>query len=96
MKLFWKIFYSMVLMTVIFCSIGGHFLIYRQFESSIEKEVESIFEENDFLCHMIIQEKKAHPLESVEILAKDISLSVGQRKLYFRISDSFGNEKGAN
>ncbi len=96
MKLFWKIFYSMVLMTVIFCSLGGHFLIYRQFESSIEKEVESIFEENDFLCHMIIQEKKAHPLESVEILAKDIRLSVGQRKLYFRISDSFGNEKGAN
>lgn len=96
MKLFWKMFYSMVLMTVLFCSIGGHFLIYRQFENSLKKEVEGIFEENDLLCHMLIQERKAHPLEEIETLAEKLNLSVGQRKLYFRISESDGTEIGGN
>ena len=96
MKLFWKLFCSMVLMTVCFCSFGGYYLIYRQFESSLEKETRGIFEENDFLCHMVLQERKAHPLEDVAVLTKQISLSVGQRKLYFRISDMNGENIGGN
>ena len=96
MKLFWKLYCSMVLMTVCFCSFGGYYLIYRQFESSLEKETRAIFEENDFLCHMVTQERKAHPLEDVAALTEQISLSVGQRKLFFRISDAKGRKIGGN
>lgn len=96
MKLFWKLYCSMVLMTVFFCSFGGYYLIYRQFESALEKETSAIFEENDFLCHMVTQERKAHPLEDVAALTEQISLSVGQRKLFFRISDTKGRKIGGN
>lgn len=96
MKLFWKLFFSMVLMTILFCSTGGHFLIYNQFENAMEKEVEGIFEENDFLCHMVMQERKAHPLEEIAVLTEKLNLSVGQRNLYFRICDSDGKEIGGN
>lgn len=96
MKLFWKLYCSMVLMTVCFCSFGGYYLIYRQFESSLEKETSAIFEENDFLCHMVTQERKAYPLEEVAVLTEQISLSVGQRKLFFRISDAKGRKIGGN
>ena len=96
MKLFWKLYCSMVLMTVCFCSFGGYYLIYRQFESSLEKETSAIFEENDFLCHMVTQERKAYPLEEVAVLTEQISLSVGQRKLFFRITDAKGRKIGGN
>ncbi|MBE5956287.1 MAG: HAMP domain-containing histidine kinase [Lachnospiraceae bacterium] len=96
MKLFWKLFCSMVLMTVCFCSFGGYYLIYRQFETSLNKEIDGIFEENDFLCHMIMQKRKLQPMDSIEEITKELELSVGQRKLYFRISDTEGNRIGGN
>ena len=34
MKLFWKLFCSMVIVTVLACSLGGYFLIDEQLRSS--------------------------------------------------------------
>lgn len=96
MKLFWKMFCSMVLMTVLFCSFGGYFLIYRQYQESMEKEVDDIFEENDLLCHMLIRERKVNPMDEIEELSKELNISVGQRKLYFRISGADGSRLGGN
>ena len=96
MKLFWKMFCSMVLMTVLFCSFGGYYLIYRQYEESMEKEVDDIFEENDLLCHMLIRERKVNPMDEIEELSKELNISVGQRKLYFRISGADGSRLGGN
>lgn len=83
MKLFWKLYCSMVLMTVFFCSFGGYYLIYRQFESSLEKETRAIFEENDFLCHMVTQERKDHPLEEVAALTEQISFLLVRENCFF-------------
>lgn len=43
MKLFWKLFCSMVLITALACSAGGCALIDAQFRSSLDREVSGLF-----------------------------------------------------
>ena len=70
MKLFWKLFCSMVLITALACSAGGYFLIDTQFRSSLEREVSALYEENDLLRYALAQELAFHPLYSRQELAQ--------------------------
>ena len=45
MRLFWKLFCSMVLITALACSAGGYALINTQFRASLDREVAALYEE---------------------------------------------------
>ena len=70
MKLFWKLFCSMVLITALACSAGGYALIGSQFRASLDREVSSLYEENDLLRFALAQELAFNPLYSRWELAK--------------------------
>ncbi|WP_295761876.1 cell wall metabolism sensor histidine kinase WalK [uncultured Oscillibacter sp.] len=100
MKLFWKLFCSMVLITALACSAGGYALIGAQFRSSLEREVSALYEENDLLRFALAQELSFHPAYSREELAKaagGITISTGQgRTVSFRLSDEAGRALGGS
>ena len=70
MKLFWKLFCSMTLITAMACSAGGYALIDTQFRASLEREVSALYEENDLLRYALAQELTFNPLYSRQELAK--------------------------
>lgn len=100
MKLFWKLFCSMVLITALACSAGGYALIDAQFRSSLDREVSALYEENDLLRFALAQELAFHPLYSREELAAaagGITISTGQgRTVSFRLSDEAGRFLGGS
>lgn len=99
MKLFWKLFCSMVLITALACSAGGYALIDTQFRSGLEREVSALYEENDLLRYALAQELTFNPLYSREELAKaagGISISTGRGPVAFRLSDENGRNLGGS
>lgn len=93
MKLFWKLFCSIVLITVIVCSVGGYILIDTQFRASLNREAEAIYEENDLLRYTIARELEINPVCSHEEMAEllsSISITTGRDTVSFRISDEGG------
>lgn len=56
MKLFWKLFCSMVSITVLACAVGGFWLIDGQFRASFDQEVLALYEENDMLRYALSRE----------------------------------------
>ncbi|MCX4370891.1 MAG: HAMP domain-containing sensor histidine kinase [Dysosmobacter sp.] len=100
MKLFWKLFCSMVLITALACSTGGYVLIGTQFRSSLDREVAALYEENDLLRFALAQELAFNPLYSRKELAKaagGISITTGQgRTVSFRLSDETGISLGGS
>ena len=50
MKFFWKLFFSIVLITELFLGIGGCILIQSVFRHSVRREIEAAWQENDFIC----------------------------------------------
>ena len=62
MRLFWKLFCSMVLITALACSAGGYALIHTQFRASLDREVAALYEENDLLRFALAQELAFHPM----------------------------------
>lgn len=51
MKFFWKLYFSIMTITLICFSVGGTMLIQTSFNSSFDREVESIYQENDILVN---------------------------------------------
>ena len=100
MRLFWKLFCSMVLITALACSAGGYALIHAQFRASLDREVAALYEENDLLRFALAQELAFNPLYSREELAKaagGISITTGQgRTVSFRLSDEAGTALGGS
>ena len=100
MKLFWKLFCSMVLITALACSAGGYALINSQFRSSLDREVAALYEENDLLRFALAQELAFNPLYSRRELAKaagGITITTGQgRTVSFRLSDEAGAALGGS
>lgn len=99
MKLFWKLFCSMVLITALACSAGGYALIDAQFRSGLDREVSALYEENDLLRYALAQELTFNPLYSREELAKaagGISINTGRGPVAFRLSDGTGRTLGGN
>lgn len=94
MKLFWKLFCSMVSVTILACSTGGFVLIDSQFRASLDQEVQSLYEENDMLRYVLLQTAEGEVLtgrEELSRLADSIALQVA-----FRLSDSGGRNLGSS
>ncbi|MEY8260970.1 HAMP domain-containing sensor histidine kinase [Oscillospiraceae bacterium 50-60] len=99
MKLFWKLFCSMVLITALACDVGGYVLIDTQFRASLEREVSALYEENDLLRYALAQELAFHPLYSRRELAaaaKGISISTSRGTVAFRLSGEDGETLGGS
>lgn len=99
MRLFWKLFCSMVLITALACSVGGYALIDAQFRSSLSREVASLYEENDLLRYALAQELTFNPLYSRGELAGaagGISISAGGGTVAFRLSGEQGETLGGS
>ncbi|MEY8387334.1 HAMP domain-containing sensor histidine kinase [Oscillospiraceae bacterium 38-13] len=99
MKLFWKLFCSMLLITALACSAGGYALIGQQFRSSLEREVSALYEENDLLRFALAQELTFNPLYSRRELAGaagGITINTGRGTVSFRLSDETGAALGGS
>nr|WP_325211830.1 HAMP domain-containing sensor histidine kinase [uncultured Oscillibacter sp.] len=99
MKLFWKLFCSMVLITALACSAGGYALINAQFHASLDREVAALYEENDLLRFALAQELAFNPVYSREELAKaagGITITTGQGTVSFRLSSGEGRALGGS
>ncbi len=93
MKLFWKLFGSMVLLTIFASSIGGFVLIDSQFRTSLEREVAAVYEENDLLRFTLTREMHINPIsnqEELASLAENITINTGHDTVTFRISTKDG------
>ncbi len=98
-KLFWKLFCSMVLITALACSAGGYALINTQFHASLDREVSALYEENDLLRFALAQELAFNPLYSREELARaagGITITTGGGIVSFRLSDETGKTLGGS
>lgn len=99
MKLFWKLFCSMVLITALACSIGGYALIDAQFRMALDREVSALYEENDLLRYALAQELLFHPEYSRRELASaagGISISTSRGTVAFRLSSEAGEPLGGS
>ena len=99
MKLFWKLFCSMVLITALACSAGGYLLIDAQFRHGLEREVSSLYEENDLLRYALAQELTFNPLYSRQELAQaagGITINTSRGALTFRLSGEDGETLGGS
>lgn len=56
MRLFWKLFCSMVAMTALACSISGFLLIDGQFRSGLDAQAEIAVTEHTILRRMLLRE----------------------------------------
>lgn len=99
MKLFWKLFCSIVGVTVLSLSVDGFTLIDGQFRASLDQEVQALYEENDMLRYALSRELDRRPAEGPEELARlagGVVLTTGGRTVPFRLSGGDGAELGGN
>lgn len=99
MKLFWKLFCSMVSVTILACSIGGFLLIDGQFRTSFEREVEALYEENDMLRYALFREAEGQLLTkrgALSKLADSVTLTTGGQTVSFRLYDASGEALGGS
>lgn len=96
MKLYWKLFCSMVIVTVLSCSVGGYFLIDAQWRNSVEREAASLYEINDLLRYALHREMGAFPLSPEGLVEKAGKVEVTARggTVPYRLSDSEGMHQG--
>lgn len=93
MNLFWKLFCSMVSITILACALGGFVLIDGQFRASLGQEVQALYEENDMLRYALSRELEGQtPASRKELsqLAKTIVITTGGQKVVFRLSCADG------
>lgn len=98
MKLFWKLFCSMVSITVLACAVGGFWLIDGQFRASFDQEVLALYEENDMLRYALSRELDRRVVEGREELSQlagSIVITTGGRTVAFRLSDNGGSTLGS-
>lgn len=99
MKLFWKVFCSMVSITSLTCSIGGFVLIDGQFQVAVDREIQSLYEENDMLRFALARELDRHVVvqrQELSRLADQITLTTGGRTVDFRLTDPDGTILGGS
>lgn len=99
MRLFWKFFCSMVLITTLSCSIGGFLLIDQQFQTALNREVTAVYEENDMLRYAISSKASSYPVVTLEVMEtaiKNISIETSRGPVSFRMSNEQGESVGGN
>lgn len=92
-KLFWKLFCSMVAITLAACSIGGFVLIDGQFRTSIVKEEQALWEENFMLSDALSGEVagcSAAQREELARIVRGFALTTGGQEALFRVCDGDG------
>lgn len=97
MKLFWKLFCSMVIVTVLGCAVCAFVLIDSQFQSSLDREVASLYQENDLLRYALTVRMETAVLsdrEQLAELAKGTAITTGGETVSFRLSDGTGETLG--
>ena len=93
MRLFWKMFCSMVIITAVACAIGGYVLIDSQFRTSLDREVSAVYEENDLLRYTLARELQDQMITSQQDLVHligGIYITTGRGTVSFRISNQAG------
>lgn len=93
MRLFWKLFCSMVIITALACAIGGYVLIDSQFRTSLDREVSAVYEENDLLRYTLARELEDQMITGRQDLVRligGIHITTGRGTVAFRISDQTG------
>lgn len=105
MKLFWKIFFTVMIISVSCFSIGSYVIINNNFKSSLEREIDATFMENDILSFALSQEledmsdmyfdfsnetEEYTKSELIEKIAPNISVSNLNEDMYFCIKDYQG------
>lgn len=99
MKLFWKLFCSIVGVTVLSLSVDGFTLIDGQFRASLAQEVQLLCEENDMLRYALSMAAEGQALsgqEELARLAQGMALTTGGHTISFRLSAGTGEELGGN
>lgn len=93
MRLFWKLFCSMVAMTALACSISGFLLIDGQFRSGLEAQAEITVTEHIVLRRMLLREmqfSRSFSRADVARLAENSAASLSSGGSSFRISSEGG------
>ena len=97
MKLFWKLFCSMVSVTLLACAVGGFVLIDGQFRAALDQEVQALYVENDMLRFVLARELEGRSVprrEELSRLTGSMLLSSGGRTAAFRLSGGDGTVLG--
>lgn len=93
MRLFWKLFCSMVMITALACSVGGFVLIDGQFRTSLSAQAEMVMTENALLRRTFLRELQFSgnlDEEGAVQLAERTAAAAEERGLRFRLADSRG------
>ena len=61
MKLFWKLFFSLMIVAMAFFSVGGYWMIQSGFRASMEREVSMAYRENEILSDALEQSLDGDP-----------------------------------
>ena len=93
MRLFWKLFCSMIAITALACSLGGYLLIDSQFQTALESRSETVVMENSLLRHSLMREMqlgRTFDRAGAARLADSVTASVGIDGMAFRLTDEAG------
>ena len=102
MKFFWKIFLSIMLITVLFFSIGVFYIIRLNFKYSLNMEILTAYKENEILIYTLNNEMQSNIKEQPVLfegdiehkerwimnLANSVAISTSKGIMPFRISNS--------
>lgn len=94
MRLFWKLFCSMVTITALACAIGGFVLIDGQFRAGLDAQAELVTTENTLLRRTLLRQmqfSRTFTQEEAARLAGEASSSESRDSVRFRLSDGGGN-----
>lgn len=97
MRLFWRLFCSMVIITAVACSLGGYVLINSQFSTSFDREVTAVYEENDLLRYALSQDLLRSSLKGqtdFTRIAAGRSITTGDRTVALRVCNGNGMPLG--
>ena len=92
MRLFWKLFCSMVTITALVCSIGGFLLIDGQFRAGVSSQAETIVLENTLLRRTLLREMQFSGTfdQAAAVQVVESAASSGENGIRFRLSDGRG------
>ena len=93
MRFFWKIFCSTVVITALSLSLGGFWLIDSQFRTSLRREINAAYEENDVLWYTIdreLQNGYATDRDSLALVARSVRIETGRGTIPFRLTEPDG------
>lgn len=94
MRLFWKLFCSMVAMTALACSIGGFLLIDGQFRTGLAAQADTMVTEHIILRRMLLREmqlSRSFGQAEAAKLAEDTAASLSRSGARFLLSDGAGH-----